>query len=145
MKIEYPIDHICSGCEKMRKTRMVKHLDIRRRALLNYLCRKCDTSHRTTEKIYAYNQKHMLLREYDRTHVSRTEDGMFGKWGEVQMKKELFCGVCAHQFDYEEANMQNINPAFGCAPVSGIPVCPKCHPIGEPFDLRSLIKHVVKG
>jgi hypothetical protein len=144
MKIEYPIEHVCCGCEKMRKTRMAKHLDIRRRTLINYLCRKCDTSHGTNEKIYEWNCKNILLREYDRTHVSRTEERLFGKWENVQSEKELFCTKCSHQFDYEEANMQNINPLLGCSPVSFIPFCPKCYPLGEAINLFSIIKQTIR-
>jgi hypothetical protein len=144
MKIEYPIEHVCGGCKKMRKTRMAKHIDIRRRTLINYLCRKCDTSHRTIAKIYEWNQKNLLLREYDKLHVTRTEERIFGKWENVQAEKELFCTKCSHQFDYEEANMQTINPLFGCAPVSWVPFCPKCYPIAEPINLSSKIKYRIQ-
>jgi hypothetical protein len=57
MKILYEIDHKCDGCDEVKKTRKVDHLDIRHRHIDHWLCRKCDTSTKTIEKIYKRNQK----------------------------------------------------------------------------------------
>ncbi len=58
-KMKYETERKCDGCNEIRQTREHRGLDPYYRDHINFICKKCDISTKTIEKILKWNRKYL--------------------------------------------------------------------------------------